>query len=114
MACRNLKEKVHTNKFAVAVLVVLFHTNFWLVEGDKTSMFQDRSRSTKGDTILTGKALLSGRSLQEVTTIQQIPAVLVVLVEQQLHPSWPCYILLLHMKYAHFYILVVLILLMGP
>ena len=92
----------------VAVLLVL------LVEGDKTSMFQDRSRSTKGDTMLTGKSLLSGRGLQEDTTIQQIPAVLVVLVEQQLHPSWPCYILLLHMKYAHFYILVVLILLMGP
>ena len=74
---------LHTTVAVVAVLVVLFHTNFWLLERDKTSMFQDMSKSTNEYTMFTEESLLSSKSLQEVTAIQQIHALLAVLVEQQ-------------------------------
>ena len=62
---------------------MLFHTNFWSLERDKTSMFQDMSKSTNEYTMFTEESLLSSKSLQEVTAIQQIHALLSVLVEQQ-------------------------------
>ena len=62
---------------------MLFHTNCWSLERDKTSMFQDMSKSTNEYTMFTEESLLSSKRLQEVTAIQQIHTLLSVLVEQQ-------------------------------